>query len=366
MTFMNPSPSTSAAGTSAKRMWHGVYTASVVSTQDPLRQSRVTLKIPQVLGTSTSNWATPVGFSPVIPVVNQVVWAMFLGGDINHPLYMFASTTNTPDAVPSLPNVPVINNTSVTNSTIDNPAITNGTLSNPVVTAGTFTGSTLLAANIQASIIAFPSGAASESQPALIAPDVINTGLGTETILADFSGPVDTGKTDAVNMQMTSSSADGSSVSATGLLQYISASSTVANPVTWSFDGITATGQLTAAQPGSSPASPMVPETWHVMSLINGWATSGGVNPQYRMIGSPPNSIQIVGNMTGVSASSSTFFQLPSDYRPAHTIIFLCHPTSLAATGQYYGQCDPSGNLAANGGSLAFGFNFNGIIPLDA
>lgn len=148
MSFMNPSPSVSAAGTAGKRMWHGIYTASVVSTQDPLKQSRVTLKVPQVLGTSTSNWAVPIGYEPVIPVVNQVVWAMFLGGDINHPLYLYASTTNTTTAVPGIPTVSAINGATITDSTVASPTITSPTITDPVISGATLTTTTLTSPTI--------------------------------------------------------------------------------------------------------------------------------------------------------------------------------------------------------------------------
>jgi Type VI secretion system/phage-baseplate injector OB domain len=92
--FLNPTPSVSAAGTSAKRMWHGIYTASVVSTQDPNKANRVTLKVPQVLGSSTSNWAVPLDSERVVPSVNTIVYAVFLGGDINHPMYLYTVNTS--------------------------------------------------------------------------------------------------------------------------------------------------------------------------------------------------------------------------------------------------------------------------------
>ena len=78
----------STAGTEEKKMFHGIYTASVVSTQDPSRLSRVTLKIPQVLGSSTSNWAAKVSSTSDVPSVNSIVYAMFTGGDVNKPVYL--------------------------------------------------------------------------------------------------------------------------------------------------------------------------------------------------------------------------------------------------------------------------------------
>ncbi len=75
-------------GVDSKQMFHGIYLASVVNTNDPLGQGRVTLKVPQVLGVATSNWADPLGFDPsVIPPPGTIVHAYFTGGDINMPVY---------------------------------------------------------------------------------------------------------------------------------------------------------------------------------------------------------------------------------------------------------------------------------------
>lgn len=76
-----------------KIMYYGVYTASVVNNKDPLNQGRVTLRIPQILGTAVSNWAVPLGntFSGV-PALNSIVTVAFTGGDINHPIYMTSTT----------------------------------------------------------------------------------------------------------------------------------------------------------------------------------------------------------------------------------------------------------------------------------
>jgi len=260
--FLNPSPSVGAAGTQAKRMWLGIYTASVVSTQDPLKQSRVTLKVPQVLGTSTSNWAVPVGFDPVIPMMNQVVWAMFLGGDINHPLYLYASTTNTTTAVPGLPTVPIINNTTITDSVIDN-----GTLNNPTITGSN---------------------------------QSITAGTGT-------SGDDSSGM-----------SLDGGTGSdASGSLNYTTTTGTTVSPVSWSATGADVIGTVTAAAPGASSSVALTSETWHTATLINSWAASSGiVGLKYRLTAS--NHVEIIADIINTTATgNSTCFVLPSGYIPA-------------------------------------------------
>ena len=75
---------------------------------DPLNLNRVKLKVPQVLYTNITNWASPclpvVSNSPallepiletaasvsldVVPQLNQGVWVMFEGGDPNFPVWM--------------------------------------------------------------------------------------------------------------------------------------------------------------------------------------------------------------------------------------------------------------------------------------
>lgn len=76
------------AGVRPAKVWHGTYAAKVVNTQDPLQQKRIKMRIPQVLGTAISNWAPPV-FNPNLPVpqVGSLINAVFLGGDINWPMY---------------------------------------------------------------------------------------------------------------------------------------------------------------------------------------------------------------------------------------------------------------------------------------
>jgi len=75
-------------GVDQKHMFHGIYMASVVNVNDPLGEGRVTLKIPQVLGTATSNWADPLGFQPSdVPPPGTIVHAYFTGGDVNFPIY---------------------------------------------------------------------------------------------------------------------------------------------------------------------------------------------------------------------------------------------------------------------------------------
>ena len=83
-------------GVAPKKVWEGIYMASCVNNADPLGQGRITMYVPQVLGTSISNWATPLGYGYVeIPPINAMVHCYFAGGDINQPVYIYVNTNNT-------------------------------------------------------------------------------------------------------------------------------------------------------------------------------------------------------------------------------------------------------------------------------
>lgn len=79
-------------GTEPKRTWDEIYMASCAQNNDPLNQGRIKMYVPQVLGKAISDWATPLGFSPItIPAVGQMVHAYFAGGDINRPVYIYTA-----------------------------------------------------------------------------------------------------------------------------------------------------------------------------------------------------------------------------------------------------------------------------------
>jgi hypothetical protein len=86
---LNASRVLNTVGVAPKQMFHGVYLASVVSNNDPLGEGRITMYVPQVLGTAVSNWARPLGYTATdIPAVSSMVHAYFAGGDVNHPIYV--------------------------------------------------------------------------------------------------------------------------------------------------------------------------------------------------------------------------------------------------------------------------------------
>jgi hypothetical protein len=349
--FLNPTPSVGAAGTQAKRMWNGVYTAAVVSTQDPLKQSRVTLTVPQVLGTATSNWAVPIGYEPVIPVVNQIVWAMFLGGDVNQPLYLYASTTNTTTAVPGLPTVTIINGVTITDSTITSPTVNDGTLNNPVINGASTDNLSLTSTAV--------------SQSASSSLGTSTTGSGTaQTIDTSMTSASTTGLVDTTGINLASSSANGTTSNATGSLNYTLAAGGTVSPVSWGATGASVIGNVQAANPSSSTTTALTAASWTSGSLQNGWANQGGANVVFRYRLAPFNSVEIIGVINGTSASSSQFFQLPTGYRPA-TQQPVCTATNTSwVTG--FVQCDTSGDLTlqASSYSVADPWVFHGFVAL--
>lgn len=108
-------------------------------------------------------------------------------------------------------------------------------------------------------------------------------------------------------------------------------------------------------------------ETPHTMTpLLNSWgnATAGTAKPSYRHIASPPNCVELRGQIhSPATFVSGVFFTLPVGYRPAtQQYIFATRDTgaTFAIQVSSNGTCLVSG-LTTGGVDLAF----NGIISLD-
>jgi hypothetical protein len=111
---------------------------------------------------------------------------------------------------------------------------------------------------------------------------------------------------------------------------------------------------------------------WQTMSLLNGWTNPGGgnVSAQYRVVSSPPNTLQLVGVINaGTITNATTVATLSTGFNPSGNIYF---PVATLPPG--FGTAvspslliDPSGNLKVfglAGGTTAI--SFNALIPLDA
>ena len=71
--------------------FYGVYRGSVFDNRDPYRSNRLRILVPQILGTSPTEWAWEVGTSSMktdAPAIGQGVWVMFEGGDPLYPIWM--------------------------------------------------------------------------------------------------------------------------------------------------------------------------------------------------------------------------------------------------------------------------------------
>lgn len=71
-------------------------------------------------------------------------------------------------------------------------------------------------------------------------------------------------------------------------------------------------------------AAPTGAETWHSLNALgysNSWADSGvNVAGQYRLIASPPRTVEIIGDLTvGTVTDGTLIATLPANYRPTHS-----------------------------------------------
>jgi Type VI secretion system/phage-baseplate injector OB domain len=70
---------------------YGIYRGTVVDNRDPLSKNRLRVKVPQLFGTNTLDWAWPredASTRVAPPVVGQGVLVMFEGGDVAFPIWV--------------------------------------------------------------------------------------------------------------------------------------------------------------------------------------------------------------------------------------------------------------------------------------
>jgi hypothetical protein len=78
-------------GISKAPQWFGCYDAIVYNITDPEVSGRIQMQIPQVMGNAISNWAPQLSGTST-PDEGTYVVAMFLGGDINKPVFFMPLT----------------------------------------------------------------------------------------------------------------------------------------------------------------------------------------------------------------------------------------------------------------------------------
>jgi hypothetical protein len=126
MTLNNGARHLPGAGEGVVPQWHGVYPAVVVANNDPLGRGAMQLSVPMVSGTTVTDWAPPLVPYTTLPTPNQAVQCMFLGGDVQHPVWLWNEKI-TPGNVGSV----------TTTYSVDEPASPNvGDIWFPVVSTG--------------------------------------------------------------------------------------------------------------------------------------------------------------------------------------------------------------------------------------
>jgi hypothetical protein len=104
-----------------------------------------------------------------------------------------------------------------------------------------------------------------------------------------------------------------------------------------------------------NPSSPGTAEIWHAMSLINTWANVGGgvVDAQYRLIGSPPKEVEVIGEISGGVIGNGTNINsaLPSGYQPVSTQTITIRLILGAGTAPImcYARISTTGQIALEG-----------------
>lgn len=76
----------------ASKCYFGTYRGVVTSVADPAKKGRVQLKVPQALGSATSQWAEPISYLDSRPKLGSPVWVIFEGGDLRYPVYSSPQT----------------------------------------------------------------------------------------------------------------------------------------------------------------------------------------------------------------------------------------------------------------------------------
>jgi hypothetical protein len=122
----------------------GLYRGIVVANDDPISKGRVKLQIPQILGSSVTDWAWASrnpGAPEASPEIGSGVWVQFEGGDPSFPVWV--GTFDSAATVGSVTGITA--GTGIVASTGASPITTSGTLSlaalspNPANTYGSST-----------------------------------------------------------------------------------------------------------------------------------------------------------------------------------------------------------------------------------
>ena len=95
------------------RKYYGKYRGTVINNVDPLRQGRIQVQVPDVLGIGLSSWALPclpmAGLQSgtfMVPMIQSGVWVEFEQGDADYPVWVggfWGSAAEVPALVQATP-----------------------------------------------------------------------------------------------------------------------------------------------------------------------------------------------------------------------------------------------------------------------
>lgn len=105
---------------------------------------------------------------------------------------------------------------------------------------------------------------------------------------------------------------------------------------------------------------------WKLISLQNGWYNRPGYQPfAYRVPPSPPNSVQLIGNMVvGSTTNGVQIGTMPVGYRPLSVTCLSCYGGTLSGLTPKI-EIDTAGAVRAWEFTNAATFGVNGFYPLD-
>lgn len=109
---------------------------------------------------------------------------------------------------------------------------------------------------------------------------------------------------------------------------------------------------------------------WHNMTLTGSWSNSGiGATAQYRMLENPPNTVEIIGDISGGNTADGTVMAtLPAVYRPDSINVFpiALASGSLSSSFNFRLSVNPAGQLQCSNIAGITRLAFHAFISLDA
>ena len=220
-----------------------------------------------------------------------------------------------------------------------------------------------LAQLLNASLL-LTTGDASETAPGDITSQIIGSGV-TRTLQTFLDSPSFGGATAELTLQ--SGSQDGSTFSSSATISTAAGGATL-------YVGQDQNGAATvevfpflkATQPATT-----VTEQWHTITPLNSWTVQASYGFRYRLVASPPNSVEVQGKLVaGTLANGTAIGTLPAGYRP--TLANVVGPLVQESGSTVASILLPRVDLTTAGSLQVFNVSANttncsihGFIPLD-